>query len=271
MRRYGALILIAWVLLAPRASYSQSVQHDNVEIIDSPASRSSDEKKADLEAVTRGIIDQTNDFREQEGRSRVRVNAKLSEAARDFAQYMARTGRYGHTADGKRPAERASAKGYEYCVIAENIAYAFKSDGFTTEDLEKELVEGWKKSPGHRRNMLDADVTETGVSVARSEKNGYYFAVQMFGRPKSLARTVQTRERVGRGGELPDWGSELQPSAEVYPHPRAVPTGGGDIGAALRGQNRHGESQSGERRRICHRRRRRSFAREECPSQGRRR
>ena len=35
--------------------------------------------------------------------------------------------------------------------------------------------------------MLDADVTETGVAVARSEETGYYYAVQMFGRPKSKA------------------------------------------------------------------------------------
>jgi hypothetical protein len=33
--------------------------------------------------------------------------------------------------------------------------------------------------------MLDADVTDIGVAVARSEKTGYYYAVQMFGRPKS--------------------------------------------------------------------------------------
>jgi hypothetical protein len=35
--------------------------------------------------------------------------------------------------------------------------------------------------------MLDPDVTETGVAIARSETTGYYFAVQVFGRPKSLA------------------------------------------------------------------------------------
>src|SRR5204863_3801867 len=35
--------------------------------------------------------------------------------------------------------------------------------------------------------MLDPDVTETGVAVARSEDTGYYYAVQMFGRPKSQA------------------------------------------------------------------------------------
>jgi hypothetical protein len=35
--------------------------------------------------------------------------------------------------------------------------------------------------------MLDPDVTDTGVAIAHSEKSGKYYAVQMFGRPKSLA------------------------------------------------------------------------------------
>src|ERR1700730_10207114 len=44
----------------------------------------------------------------------------------------------------------------------------------------------WKKSPGHRKNMLDPDSTEIGVGVARS-KDGKYYAVQDFGRPQSEA------------------------------------------------------------------------------------
>jgi hypothetical protein len=34
--------------------------------------------------------------------------------------------------------------------------------------------------------MLDADVTQTGVALARSGATGYFYAVQMFGRPQSL-------------------------------------------------------------------------------------
>lgn len=33
--------------------------------------------------------------------------------------------------------------------------------------------------------MLDADATEIGVAFARSDKSGRFYAVQMFGRPKS--------------------------------------------------------------------------------------
>ena len=80
-------------------------------------------------------------------------------------------------------AERARRHGYAWCFIAENIAYQYDSRGFATESLAHGIVEGWKKSAGHRRNLLAREATHTGVAVARSEKTGYYYAVQLFGRP----------------------------------------------------------------------------------------
>jgi uncharacterized protein YkwD len=138
-----------------------------------------------LAQVVEQIVGQTNDFRKHQGRGEVKENAKLAETARYFADFMAGTDKYGHTADGKEPSDRAKKYGYEYCLIAENIAYQYSSAGFSTNQLAKGFFEGWKKSPGHRKNMLDPDVTETGVAIARSEKSGYYYAVQLFGRPRS--------------------------------------------------------------------------------------
>src|SRR4051812_8958922 len=142
---------------------------------------------ADVAKVTALIVERTNDFRKAEKREPVKTNPDLTKTAEYFAKFMAKTGKYGHEADGSKPAERATKHGYEYCIVLENIAYQYNSEGFTTEALATGLVKGWQDSPGHRKNMLDPDVTETGVAVARSEKTGYYYAVQMFGRPKSLA------------------------------------------------------------------------------------
>src|SRR6185437_13971375 len=127
-----------------------------------------------------------------------RANPRLTAAAEGFAAYMAKTGRFGHTADGSRPADRAVKQGYAYCIVAENIAYEFDSGGFTTDDLTTKFVAGWEKSPGHRRNMLDPDVTETGVALAQSPTTGYYFAVQMFGRPKALALQFKIANESGK-------------------------------------------------------------------------
>jgi uncharacterized protein YkwD len=141
----------------------------------------------DLPAVEAQIARQTNEFRVANGIAKVDPDAALQRAARYFADYMARTDRYGHTADGAEPSERAKARGYDYCHIAENIAYSYSSAPVSTEELARQAVEGWKQSPGHRRNMLLPAVTDIGIAVARSPRSGRYYSVQMFGRPLSRA------------------------------------------------------------------------------------
>jgi uncharacterized protein YkwD len=143
------------------------------------------ETTADVGEAARLVVQQTNQFRRSQGVGPTARHHALDQAARSFAEFMARTDRYGHEADGKQPPERAKAHGYDYCMVSENIAHQFHSAGFRAADLAQRLVRGWELSPGHRRNMLDADATETGVAIARSPKSGRYYAVQMFGRPNS--------------------------------------------------------------------------------------
>jgi uncharacterized protein YkwD len=137
---------------------------------------------ADLEQAERQVVEQTNRFRREEGAAAVRPNRQLEQAARGFAQFMARSGQYGHQADGREPVQRTRAAGYDECLVAENIAFQYSSAGFDTQELAEGFFVGWRNSPGHRRNMLDADATETGVAMARSPQ-GRYYAVQLFGRP----------------------------------------------------------------------------------------
>jgi uncharacterized protein YkwD len=142
-------------------------------------------KTPDLAAVVARIINQTNEFRRAHGLPEVKPNPQLMATAQDFATFMARTGQYGHTADGQQPAERAKQHGYDFCVIAENLAYQVSTAGFRTTELAEGFVQGWQRSAEHRKNMLDPAVTEIGVAVAQNEQTGYYYAVQMFGRPAS--------------------------------------------------------------------------------------
>jgi uncharacterized protein YkwD len=151
----------------------------------SPAKPSPGEGAADLAQVTMHLTSLTNELRQAEGHQALHPNPQLTAAARDLADFMAQTGKYGHTADGNRPSARAKQHGYDHCVIAENIAYQFSTSGFTAEELAQGFFQGWKQSPGHRKNMLDPAVTDTGVAVAYSGQTGNYYAVQMFGRPAS--------------------------------------------------------------------------------------
>src|SRR5207248_10434675 len=137
--------------------------------------------KPDLAEVEKLVVSYSNEFRKHQGRRPLKVNDKLGKAAHDFADFMARTDKFSHTADGKQPSQRVSESGYAWCAVAENIAWEYNSEGFTTERLARELVEGWKHSPEHRRNLLDPDVTEIGVAVAFGKASGRYYGVQDFG------------------------------------------------------------------------------------------
>lgn len=183
----AALLVTLGTLLTPATASAQHAEEGHTEIIRPKSRLSRGKSTADPKEVAALIVRTTNAFRKEQGRAAVQVNAKLTETARDFAQYMAKTSRYGHHADGHSPSQRARAHGYDFCIIAENIAYQYSSAGFGTEELGKGFFEGWKHSPPHRKNMLDPDVIETGVAVAQSAETGYWFAVQMFGRPKAKA------------------------------------------------------------------------------------
>lgn len=182
-------VLIA-LLCAPLACVTtargQSVEEDETETLQA-INAPQDADQVDAAKTAELIVTKTNAFREAQELSPVATSEELNATAQGFAQFMARTDRYGHRADGNRPSQRAANHGYEYCLVAENIAYQFSSAGFETAELAVKFVEGWKDSPEHREAMLEPAVRETGVSVARSDKTGHWYAVQMFGRPKSAA------------------------------------------------------------------------------------
>ena len=148
-------------------------------------------RPAPTESTERDIVDQTNAFRVRNGLAPTAANAILTAEARAFAAFLAETSAFSHTADGRSPSDRAEAAGYGACVLEENIAriegarQGGRSDP-SQGSLPTQFVTGWENSPGHRHNMLDPTVTETGVGVAAARGGDTYAAVQVFGRPDSL-------------------------------------------------------------------------------------
>jgi uncharacterized protein YkwD len=168
--QHSAWLLAAWVVvLFPFSSRS-----------DPPSGG-----EPDFVGVKALIVTGTNAFRKEKGQRQLKENAELGQAAQYFADFMARSDKYSHTADGQEPWERAAKYKYDYCIVAENIAYQFNSAGFSTRELADGFVQGWIKSPPHRKNMLDADIYDIGVGVTHSAKSDKYYSVQLFGRPKS--------------------------------------------------------------------------------------
>lgn len=177
------------------------------------AASSAQGARPDLDEAARRITAQSNGFRAASNRPELVANERLTAAAAAFAHYMARTDRYGHEADGRAPAERVTAAGYDYCVVLENIAFIQSSAGFSTAELARRLATGWEESPGHRRNLLDPDVTQIGVALAQSEKTRRFYAVQMFGRPKAaaLSFSIANESAASVGYRLGDKAFHLSP------------------------------------------------------------
>jgi uncharacterized protein YkwD len=186
-----SLLAAAAIAQEAPAPPAEEKETEKIVVIDDTGGEQRDASQPAIPDAAKAIVEQTNSFRKEHGRKPVRPSDELTKAAEAFAQYMARTGRYGHTADGQNPAQRVKEAGYTYCIVRENIAYAFRTQGFSTKELADQFVNGWEQSPGHRRNMLARWITGTGVAVAKSEKTDTYFAVQVFGRPQSDAVTFE--------------------------------------------------------------------------------
>lgn len=172
----------------------------------------------DLPQTEAAIVEMTNAFRKANTLQAVKPNTALAAAARAFAEYLAKTGKFAHEADGRTPAERTQAQGYRYCLVAENLGWNLNSRGFESRQLAREVVEGWKTSPDHRENLLLPGATEIGVAVVRvPDKNPKFLSVQLFGRPESLKVTFSIQNLSGRAVRY-DHGAEadmLQPRETV--------------------------------------------------------
>ena len=219
------LALVMCLFFAGASCAQMNQQDETAAVKGQRVAKSDQRRRADLDEVSKRIIALTNTFRRQENLPALEHDLRLRKAASYFADYMARTDKFGHGADGSAPAARVKKFGYAYCIVAENIAYQFSSAGFATADLADRLFDGWQNSPGHRKNMLDPGVTETAVAIARSDQTGYFYAVQLFGRPESESVEFSIVNRTGAAVEYSlDGQSFPLPPRATRTHQRCGPS-----------------------------------------------
>jgi uncharacterized protein YkwD len=126
-----------------------------------------------LTSDEKALVRLTNAERSKEGLTALTINAKLMTAARNHSKNMARLNTMSHKLSGKGPAERVSAVGYNYRMVAENVAYNQR-----TIDA---VIKSWMESPSHRANILNPNYKEIGVGIAYNKKKQPYYT-QVFGR-----------------------------------------------------------------------------------------
>lgn len=104
------------------------------------------------------VLSAINAARAEAGCGPLQLNGKLTAAAKAHAQAMAEQNFFGHSGkDGSRFSNRIKRQGYSYSSAAENIAAGQTSVG--------QVVSSWLNSAGHRRNILNCRMTETGIAV----------------------------------------------------------------------------------------------------------
>ena len=172
----------------------------------------------DIPKVEIAIVEMTNAIRREQKLAAVKTNPQLINAARAYAKFLASKDLFSHSADGRQPAARAADAGYQYCDIAENLAWHRDGNGFETRDLAAKVVSGWMNSPGHRANLLNSHVTDIGVAVAEAPGGAHKFvSVQLLGRaavgtyPVHISNTAATAVAYSFAGKA----HELKPRQTV--------------------------------------------------------
>lgn len=126
------------------------------------------------------IIYWTNFYRKQYGLTELSTNSELAKAAQIKVDDMFTKQYFEHVSpSGVTPAEVVSSTGYQYKETGENLALG----DFLNE---KDLVDAWMNSPGHRANILNKDFTEIGVATGLGkyqDRPSTWLAVQEFGKP----------------------------------------------------------------------------------------
>src|SRR5262245_43943284 len=92
--------LLAVCLLAPAAARGQSIEQHDTDTTEPPQRVAADARRPDLSRVATLIFEGTNRFRHLNGRQDLKLNDALTKAARDFADYLAKTDKFSHSADG---------------------------------------------------------------------------------------------------------------------------------------------------------------------------
>ncbi len=139
----------------------------------------------DLATLKATVLSETNAYRGSKKLPELQLNGSLDAAAAAYAAYLAQREGMGHTADGRTPAKRASAQGYKWCFVAENVWGGWRRpDTMLSDEVARKAMEGWKKSPGHNANLLEKRVHDVGIGAAAWKLEGgrdVFRIVQLFG------------------------------------------------------------------------------------------
>lgn len=172
LRRHSLLLLPALacsLALAAPASAGTGSLWEPVPVAHASAApcANADDRAGDASetALAKSAVCLLNKQRARRGLRKLRLNARLSEAARRHTVDMVRRNYFSHTSrSGADVVDRLTRTGYmrgaHRWVVGENLAWG--SGGRSTP---RQIMEAWMNSPGHRANILQRRFREIGIGV----------------------------------------------------------------------------------------------------------
>lgn len=110
--------------------------------------------------------DAINAYRKTKGLKPLKLDAELTTAARAHAQDLAKWDRISHYgSDGSNPWDRVKRAGYNAKLAAENVG--------TGQASFVEVLKGWQDSPGHNKNLLQAEAQHMGIALIHDPKTEF--------------------------------------------------------------------------------------------------
>ncbi|QRG07971.1 CAP domain-containing protein [Xanthobacter dioxanivorans] len=122
-----------------------------------------------------------SDYRTGRGLSPLTPDEQLNKIAQDQANAMARADNLSHEVGGRNFMTRIKASGYNASKAVENVGAGYHTLA--------EAFSGWRDSPSHNKNMLEAGVSRMGIATANAPNSKYkvYWAL-VLAQPDSAGR-----------------------------------------------------------------------------------
>ena len=118
-----------------------------------------------LSAIEQSVYQQINQYRQSHNLPPLKLDARITEQARQHSDAMANGTPLGH--EGFE--QRVKAIDIPYSRVAENVAF---NQGYS--DPATQAVQGWIDSSGHRHN-IEGQFSSTGIGVSQTDQGKYYF------------------------------------------------------------------------------------------------
>ena len=152
------------------------------------------------------IIDQTNAYRQSKGLAPLSENEDASREAQAYADYLAKTARGGHSADGRNPVQRLRAGSVKFCKFrGENWHMSWTRPVRASPDTAMNApcasgrnLRGMSAHSGRARTRSVSVLPALSTAISGGTRRSRCSSTPLASRAPRLRRTLALRGRIKR-------------------------------------------------------------------------